>query len=87
MAESVGEYHYAAERQGSGEQKARGILAAELQRIGCRAEDLKRRRKGDASKVRIAQRLRAETKMTLKWIAGELQMGAWTHVKGSVPLI
>jgi len=44
------------------------------------AEDLKRRRKGDAKKVRIAQRLRAETTMTLKWIAGELRMGTWTHV-------
>jgi hypothetical protein len=30
--------------------------------------------------VRIARRLRAETMMTLKWIAGTLQMGAWTHV-------
>ena len=44
------------------------------------AEDLKARRKGDAKKVRLAQRLRAETTMTLKWIAGELQMGTWTHV-------
>ena len=80
MAERVGEYHYAEERQQSGEQKARGIVAAELKRIGWTAEDLKRRRKGDAKKVRIAQRLRAETTMTLKWIAGELRMGTWTHV-------
>jgi hypothetical protein len=34
MAERVGEYHYAEERQGSGEEKARGIVAAELKRIG-----------------------------------------------------
>jgi REP element-mobilizing transposase RayT len=80
MAERVGEYHYAEERQASGEQKARGIVAAELKGIGWTEEDLKRRRKGDAKKVRIAQRLRAETTMTLKWIAEELQMGAWTHV-------
>ena len=80
MAERVGEYHSAEERRESGEQKARGIVAAELKGIGWTAEDLKRRRKGDASKVRIAQRLRAETAMRLKWIAGELQMGAWTHV-------
>ena len=51
-----------------------------MKRIGWTAEDLKRRRKGDTKKVRIAQRLRAETTMTLKWIAGELQMRAWTHV-------
>ena len=80
MAERVGEYHYAEERQESGEQKARGIVSVELKRIGWTDEDLKRRRKGDAKKVRIAQRLRADTTMTLKWIAEELQMGAWTHV-------
>jgi hypothetical protein len=80
VAELVGEYHYAEERQGSGEQKAHGIVAAELKRMGWTAEELKRRRKGDAKKVRIAQRLRAETTMTLKWIAEELQMGTWTHV-------
>jgi len=76
----VGEYHYAEERQGSGEEKARGIVAAELKRVGWTTEDLKARRKGDVKKVRIAQRLRAETTMTLKWIAGELRMGTWTHV-------
>jgi len=80
IAERVGEYHYAEERQRSEDQKARGIVAAELKRIGWTEEDLKRRRKGDAKKVRIAQRLRAETTMTLKWIAGELQMRAWTYV-------
>jgi REP element-mobilizing transposase RayT len=80
MAERVGEYHYAEERQASGEQKAREIVAAELKRIEWTEEDLKRRRKGDAKKVRMAQRLRAETTMTLKWIAEALQMGAWTHV-------
>jgi hypothetical protein len=54
----------------SGEQKARGIVAAESE-VSV---------EGDAKKVRIAQRLRAELTMTLKWIAGELPMGAWTHV-------
>src|ERR1044071_303594 len=66
--------------KGSGEEKARGIVAAELKRIGWTAEDLRSRRKGDAKKVLIAHWLRAETTMMLKWIAGELQMGAWTHV-------
>ena len=39
MAERVGEYHYAEERQERGEQKARGIVSAELKRIGWMAED------------------------------------------------
>jgi len=28
----------------------------------------------------LARRLRAETTMSLKWIAGELHMGSWTYV-------
>ena len=32
-------------------------------------DDLRVRRKGDAFKVRLAQRLRVETTLTLKWIA------------------
>ena len=36
--------------------------------------------KGDAKKVAIPAPLRAQTTMTLEWIAGELQIGAWTHV-------
>jgi hypothetical protein len=51
-----------------------------LKRLGWAEDELARRRKGDAGKVRIAHRLRAETTMTLKWIAGTLHMGAWTHV-------
>ena len=34
----------------------------------------------DARKIRIAQRLRAETSVTLKWIATELNVRTWTHV-------
>ena len=41
---------------------------------------LGRRRKGDAGKVAIAVRLRAETAMTVKWIAERLQMGAPGYV-------
>ena len=38
------------------------------------------RRKGDKVKVRIAARLRAETTMTLGWIASRLRMGTPAHV-------
>jgi REP element-mobilizing transposase RayT len=80
MSERVGENHYAAERQESGEAKARGIVATELKRRGWTPEELELRRKGDREKVKIARRLRTETTMTLKWIAAELHMGVWTHV-------
>src|SRR5439155_24074878 len=75
MGERVGENHYAQERQESSEEKARGILAAEMKRLGWTQAELKVRRKGDAGKVKMASRLRAETTMTLKRIAKALQMG------------
>ena len=80
------ENHSAAERHESDEAKARGIVAAELKRLGWTGKELKQRRKGDVKKVAIARRLRAETTMTLKWIAAELQMGVWTHVSNLLSL-
>ena len=43
--------------------------------MNCRSEP-----KGDKEKVALARRLRAETTMTLRWIADRLQMGSWTYV-------
>ena len=79
MAGRAGEHHYAEDRSESDEEKARSILAAELKRMHWSATDLKKRPKGDPRKVRIAARLRQETTMTLKWIAGQLHMGVGTH--------
>jgi len=53
---------------------------ATMGRLQWTEEELRGRRKGDQKKVRIARRLRAETTMTLKWIAAALWMGSWTHV-------
>ena len=76
----AGENHYAEERQESEAGKARRIVAAELKRLNWTESELRRRRKGDPKNVKIARRLREKTTMTLKWIAGELHRGAWTHV-------
>ena len=35
---------------------------------------------GDKVKVELAERLRAETTMSLRWLAQELGMGSWTYV-------
>ncbi len=48
-------------------------------RLGWTAQDLAARSKGDVRKVRLAQRLRAETSVTWKWISAQLHMGAWTY--------
>ena len=38
----------------------------------------------DPDKVRIARRLRGETTVTLRWIADELSMGAWTYLSNNL---
>jgi len=52
----------------------------ELERLGWQEDELKRRRKGDAHKVKIARRLRSETTMSLKWIVQRLRMGSVSMV-------
>ncbi|NOS72050.1 MAG: hypothetical protein HOP33_19260 [Verrucomicrobia bacterium] len=74
------ESHHAETRRETTEEKARRILNEELDKLGWTGAELARRAKGDARKICIAQRLRAETAVTLKWIAAELNMGTWTHV-------
>jgi len=80
MKERLGAEHYGAERQETAEAQAEGIVAEELKRQRWREEDLGQRSKGDAVKVALAARLRAETVMTVKWIAERLQMGAPGYV-------
>ena len=55
-------------------------MAEQLARLGWQEKDLAERRKGDPKKVGMARRLRAETTMSLQWIATRLQMGTGTHV-------
>ena len=50
------------------------------ERLGWEEDQLRARRKGHRSKVKLARRLRQETTMSLKWIAQQLQMGNWTCV-------
>ena len=80
MKERLGAEHYGAERQETAEAQAEGIVTEELKRRHWREEDLGRRAKGDAGKVALAARLRAETMMAVKWIAERLQMGAPGYV-------
>jgi hypothetical protein len=48
--------------------------------LGWKEDDLRRRRKGDPEKVKLARRLRGETTMTLAWVAQPLAMGRWGYV-------
>jgi REP element-mobilizing transposase RayT len=75
-----GAHHYGSQRRETAEEKGGRIVAEELDARGWSEAELARRRKGDAEKVGMAQRLRRETSVTLKWIAARLRMGSWSHV-------
>jgi REP-associated tyrosine transposase len=80
MKERMGAEHYGSERQETTEARAEAIIGEELKRRRWTEEDLKRRAKGDAHKVAMAARLRAETAVTVNWIAQRLRMGAPGYV-------
>jgi len=80
MSERMGAEHYGEERQETAEAKAERIVQGELKRRGWTAKTLAQKRKGDPVKVKIAQRLRAETTMTSGWIAERLAMGTKGHL-------
>jgi hypothetical protein len=56
------------------------LLGVYVKRLGWAESQLTRRLKGDRHKVAPARRLRAETTMSLAWIAEHLQMGSWSYV-------
>ena len=76
----AGEYHYGAEIYEAAEAKAGRIIDEELRRSVWSEAELVIKRKGDPVKVQIARRLRAETTVTLQWIATRLRMGTKTHL-------
>jgi len=76
MIGKMGRHHGGSERAETAEATAECIVTEELKRRGWSVAELERRRKGDAEKVQVAQRLRSETTMTWNWIAARLHMGA-----------
>jgi len=80
MSGKIGTFHYGEEVRETAEEKAERMVIEELRKLQWQQEDLEKRRKGDAAKVKIARRLRNETTMTLVWIAERLGMGTKTHL-------
>ena len=76
MSGRIGPEHYGAERAETDVDKAERLIAAELKRRGWTEEQLRERPKGDPIKVRMAQRLRAETVLTVEWLAKRLHLGS-----------
>ena len=72
MRETIGAEHYGEERAQMAKAMAEQIIAAELKRRRWNEAALRTRPKGDPAKVALAARLRAETTMTVGWIAERL---------------
>jgi REP element-mobilizing transposase RayT len=80
VAEKRGVWHYGSELYQSAEEKAEKLIAAELKLQRWTNHDLAMRPKGDASKMQLAMKLRAQTTMTISWIAKRLHMGSRGHL-------
>ena len=74
------EAHYGEELAESAEVKAERLVEEGLQQLKWGERQLAEEAKCHPAKVRLAMTLRAETTMTLKWIAARLHMGTWTNV-------
>jgi REP element-mobilizing transposase RayT len=75
MSQRMGAEHYGVERSETAAARAERIITAELKRRRWPEAELRTRPKGDAAKVAMAARLRAETTQTVGWIAARLGMG------------
>lgn len=80
IAGQKGAHHYGAELVESAEARARRLIDEALNKRGWTVEELKARRKGDAFKVRLAAKVRAQTTVTAAWIAEQLHMGTRGHL-------
>ena len=80
VSTQAGGEHYGEELRESAAAKAQRLITRELARQKWKEADLKKRPKGHTFKVALAQRLRAETTMTVDWIARRLSMGTRGHV-------
>jgi len=75
MSQRMGAEHYGVERSETAAARAERIIASELKRRRWPEAELRTRPKGDAAKLAMAARLRAETTQTVGWIAARLGMG------------
>ncbi|MBT5927067.1 MAG: hypothetical protein HOH33_10650 [Verrucomicrobia bacterium] len=66
--------------------KASDLLKDLFRKEKVSESDLKKMRKGDPVKIKLATELRKKTTMSLKWIAEHLHMGSWTYVSNLLTL-
>ncbi len=86
VGKRIGQEHYGEERKESQMEKAERLVREELKTQKLKEADLAALSKGDRRKIQIAQRLRQETTMTVKWIAERLRMGSVAYVNNRLYL-
>jgi putative transposase len=81
MDGKLGENHSGELHRETAEQRANRIVSEELTRRGWKESDLATRRRSDPGKLAIAERLRKETTLPIKWIAARVQIGTTKGAK------
>jgi hypothetical protein len=75
-----GKWHYGEELRESAQAKAERLIGEALRSGGVTDGTMTNWRKGHPFKVNLAHKLRAETIVTIEWIAQRPQMGSRGHV-------
>jgi REP element-mobilizing transposase RayT len=87
VAVKQGQQHHGRELRESDEQKAERRVGEMLRKMGWAETELRKRRKGDKWKARMAAQLREETTMNWQWIAKRLEMGHWRTASNAARII
>jgi len=83
---TLGEHHSGEMRRESAQAKGERIIGEELKRLRWSEPDLQQRPKSDATKLKLAVRLRRETTLTLRQIAERLHLGSWKSLNNKLYL-
>jgi hypothetical protein len=86
MEPQLGEHHSGALRQESAAAKGDRIIAEELKQVKWTEKELLAAAKSHPGKLALAGRLRRETTLTIREIAGRLRMGSWKSLSNKLYL-
>jgi len=86
VGEQIGREHYGEERHESQIEQAERLVVEELKKRKLKESDLPALKKGDSRKIGIAQRLREETMVTVKWISERLHVGSVAYLNNRLYL-
>jgi hypothetical protein len=80
VAQASGGNHHGEEIAAAAEVRAERLVAQALASLKWTEEDVRSKSKGDPQKLAVAEQLRAESTMSLAWIAARLCMGTPGHL-------